>query len=245
MKSFNFPVLILAGGLGTRLSEETEKIPKPMVSIGGKPILWHIIKIYLMQGFREFYIATGYKSEIIENWALTLDSGAHEFNDFKVTTIFTGKETPTGGRILRLLKEISSDRFALTYGDGLANIDLHKLVRFHESHQKIATVTSVRPPARFGHISSDNGLVTYFGEKVPTDSGWINGGFFIFEKEIEKYITDDTPFETIPMNAMIKDQNLMTYRHLGFWQPMDTLREKKILDELAELSIPPWFDLSS
>jgi glucose-1-phosphate cytidylyltransferase len=239
--SHDIPVIILAGGLGTRLAEETETKPKPMVNIGSKPIIWHLMEIYADQGFSNFLIATGYKHEIIDSWI--------DFNNLEgrwgfkceVQPVFTGSETQTSGRIRKVIEKHPADRYMMTYGDGLANVDLNLLLKYHRKHGKIATVTSVRPPARFGHIESENGLVTHFGEKNQVNVGWINGGFFIIENQITDYLEDDEiPFEQEPMSRLVDDSQLMTSQHHGFWQPMDTLREKIMLTSLASDEVPPW-----
>ena len=234
------PVIILAGGFGTRISEETEIRPKPMVLLEGKPILWHLLNIYANQGFTNFIIATGYKHEMIDEWVNSNNRTNGWDFDGNVETFFTGLETPTGGRVRKVIEENSSDQFMMTYGDGLGNVSLANLHRFHNNHGKIATVTSVRPPARFGHIHSDNGVVTQFGEKNQADVGWINGGFFVLNSEVVNYIQADGPFEQAPMTGLVERKELMTFQHFGFWQPMDTLREKKILEDLAKLPVPPW-----
>ncbi len=235
------PVIILAGGLGTRLAEETETKPKPMVLIGEKPILWHLMGIYAEQGFNNFLIATGYKHEVIDSWIHKNNSDGSWGFKCRVQSVFTGSETQTGGRVRRVIEKHPAKRYMLTYGDGLANVDLNLLLNFHLSHGKIATVTSVRPPARFGHIESVNGLVTHFGEKNQVNVGWINGGFFVIENQIQSYLNDDgIPFEQDPMNKLVFDSQLMTSQHHGFWQPMDTLREKMLLTSLASEDAPPW-----
>lgn len=230
-------VIILAGGLGTRISEETADKPKPMVLIGEKPILWHIMNIFASQGFNDFLIATGYKHEVIEEYFNNLDSG------WKVECVFTGNDSQTGWRIAQCLKRIDKESHALvTYGDGLANVKIGHLLEFHDRHGKMATVTAVRPPARFGVLEFQNGAVTHFGEKNQADAGWINGGFFVLNKEISKLIEESTQstFESEVLPEVVKIGELMAYEHQGFWQPMDTLREKNILVELASEQTPPW-----
>jgi glucose-1-phosphate cytidylyltransferase len=242
--SSTIPIIILAGGLGTRISEETETRPKPMVMLNGKPIMWHLMNIYASQGFHKFRIATGYKHEVIDEWVYS--NNRNDTWGFKcdVRAIFTGLETQTGGRIRQVVKLEESDQFMMSYGDGLANVLLNSLESFHNSHGKIATVTSVRPPARFGHIESTNGVVTHFGEKNQIDVGWINGGFFMFNSGILDYLqSDEVPFEQGPMNQLVLSKELMTSQHFGFWQPMDTLREKNLLEELSKLPIPPWLEI--
>jgi glucose-1-phosphate cytidylyltransferase len=237
----DIPVIILAGGLGTRISEESVNRPKPMVLIGDQPLLWHIMNIYAVQGFTNFIIATGYKHEIIDSWAEENSDNKSWGFECSVRTVNTGKDTQTGGRIKRIITEETDEMFLLTYGDGLANISIKKLINYHLSHGKIATVTSVRPPARFGYIESKNGKVIYFGEKNNSDSGWINGGFFIINREIIEYISGDSiPLERFPMENLVKNNQLMTYQHHGFWQPMDTLREKHLLEIANEVVPKPW-----
>jgi glucose-1-phosphate cytidylyltransferase len=230
-------VVILAGGLGTRISEETANKPKPMVLINGNPILWHLMNVFSAQGFDDFVVATGYKGEVIEEWVSTLSE------KWSVETIQTGLETQTGGRIAGCLDRLDGKRIFATYGDGLANVDLNALLDFHAHHGKLATVTAVRPPARFGVLESSNGLVTHFAEKNQTDSGWINGGFFVLEPEVEKFIEHpNEPFESGALSRLVKERELMAYHHEGFWQPMDTLREKQELERFAIKNPPPWLD---
>lgn len=241
----DIPVILLAGGFGTRISEETVNKPKPMVNIGEKPILWHVMSIYASQGFHIFKIATGYKHEVIDEWINSNNQQNSWGFDCRVSSVFTGENTQTGGRVRKILEQVDAKQYMLTYGDGLANINLHKLLDFHDSHGKVATVTSVRPPARFGVIQSDNGLVTHFGEKNQTDSGWINGGFFVLNKNIAKYLGEDSePFEQRPMSQLVLDSELMTYQHHDFWQPMDTLREKHILEEMTLANNPKWLAIN-
>jgi glucose-1-phosphate cytidylyltransferase len=231
-------VILLAGGLGTRISEETVDKPKPMVLLDDKPILWHLMSIFAAQGHHEFLIATGYKNEVIDEWVYNLKE------DWTVETLFTGQNTQTGGRIKECMKHLPGERVFATYGDGLANINLNRLVDFHQHHGKKATLTAVRPPARFGVLESQNGIVTHFGEKNQADAGWINGGFFILEPEVEPYIFGlDEPFESGAIPRLVKEKNLMAYHHASFWQPMDTLREKQDLANLASETIPIWLRL--
>jgi len=220
--------VILCGGKGTRLSEETHTKPKPMVKIGDKPILWHIMKIFQSYGFDEFILAAGYKKDIIESYF----SKNEEFN--KVAVVDTGLESMTGGRILRLKSMLKNEEsFFMTYGDGISNIDLNQLLKFHKNHKKIATVTAVHPPVRFGEMELKNDEVTKFAEKVQVKTSWISGGFFILNKEVLNYIENDkTIFEKGPMEKLTKDGQLMAYKHEGFWQCMDTLRDKISLNEL-------------
>ncbi len=229
-------VIILAGGLGTRISEETIDKPKPMVLIDGKPIIWHIMNIYALQGFREFVIATGFKGEVIVDWVSSLKS------DWKITPIDTGLETQTGGRIKKCMEMFSGEKMMATYGDGVGNINLTELINFHKSRKALATLTATRPPARFGYLSIKNGSVSHFGEKSQSDAGWINGGFFVLEPEVASFINSDfEPFETGALPSLAKKGQLGAYKHYGFWQPMDTLREKQDLSNLAASGTPPWF----
>lgn len=249
---------ILAGGLGTRLAEETEIKPKPMVEIGGKPILWHIMKIYAAYGFKEFVVALGYKGEIIKDYfinyhyrarSLTVDlkSGnvtPHEQpneEDWLVHLLDTGLESSTGGRIKKIAEFIGNEPFMLTYGDGVSDINISALLNFHRAQGKLATVTAVRPPARFGGINFNGDRVTAFAEKPQVGEGWINGGFFVLEPGITKYIPDDvTPWEADPMENLAKDGELSAYRHDSFWQCMDTLREVQMLERLWRQGNAPW-----
>lgn len=241
MKKSEIPVILLAGGFGTRISEETENKPKPMVLIGDKPILWHVMSIYANQGFRKFLIATGYKHEVIDTWVAKNTFQNSWGFECEVKAVFTGDDSQTGGRIKQIIESNPSDIYMLTYGDGVGNINLDKLLDFHMRQGKCATVTSVRPPARFGVITSEDGLVTHFGEKNQADAGWINGGFFVVNNKIKDYIFDETePFEQQPMTRLVDQRELVTYEHNGFWQPMDTLREKNILAELASKKKPDW-----
>ena len=231
-------VLILAGGFGTRLSEETDLIPKPLVKIGGKPVLWHIMKLYSSFGYNEFIILLGYKGELIEEYFLNqLDL----FN-WDITFLDTGLKTDTGGRIRRAKNMIGNQPFLLTYGDGLSNIDINKLVSFHQNHDGLVTMTSVQLASRFGILEiGENNLVTRFNEKPKKNEAWINGGFFICDPEVIKYIKNDsTTFEKDPLSNLSKDGKLFTYRHHGFWKCMDTLRDKRELDNLAKSDSPPW-----
>jgi glucose-1-phosphate cytidylyltransferase len=230
-------VIILAGGLGTRISEETKLKPKPMVLLDDKPILWHIMNIYSRQGFDEFIVAIGHKGEIIEEWIANLDSV------WKISAIHTGLETQTGGRVRQVVNTFNDDQFMVTYGDGVGNIDIKQLIAFHNRHGKLATVTAVRPPARFGVLQTFNGLVENFGEKNQADAGWINGGFFVINKEVITEIYDDLePFESHVLPRLVEKKQLMAYHHHGFWKPMDTLRERNELSEMAISGNPPWLD---
>jgi len=238
-------IIIIAGGRGTRISEETEDKPKPMVLINGKPILWHLMNIFALQGFNDFIISTGYKSEIIEDWVLNnkiLDSNS---NRMIIGTVNTGINTHTSGRISEVMNIHQGERVIATYGDGLANVSINKLIAFHTAHQKIATVTAVRPPARFGYLKIQNKKVTHFGEKNQSDAGWINGGFFVLEPAILNYINSiNEPFEMSPLSNLTLNSELMAYEHDGFWQPMDTLREKIDLEKFAALEVPPWLNFN-
>ena len=228
-------VIILAGGLGTRISEETADKPKPMVLIAGKPMLWHIMSIFAKQGFNEFILATGYKSEVIESWIETVKE------PWDIKALNTGLNTQTGGRILECMKSVPGERVFATYGDGLGNINLKALIDFHDHQGKLATVTAVRPPARFGVLQSQNGLVVRFGEKNQVDAGWINGGFFVLEPQVASYIYNlDEPLESGALPRLVEERQLVAYHHDGFWQPMDTLREKEDLERFALLNPPSW-----
>jgi glucose-1-phosphate cytidylyltransferase len=228
-------VVILAGGFGTRLSEETDLIPKPMVRIGNIPILEHIMNFYSKFGHNDFLIALGYKAEIIQNYFKVFDNPR-----WKISLVDTGLETSTGGRIKKLESYLNDD-FMLTYGDGLSNVNIDDLLAHHQRFRKIATVTAVRPPARFGTIEISNGLVTKFAEKDPQDAGWINGGFFCLNKEICSYISDTSvSFESGPLSDLVKSNELTAYEHHGWWQPMDTLRDKRSLQSLWENGQAPW-----
>lgn len=248
---------ILAGGHGTRLAEETEIRPKPMVEIGGKPILWWIMNHYASFGHKDFVIALGYKGEYIKKYFcdyaslqgnLSIDlkhgqvSSDSEKVDWNVNLVETGLMTMTGGRIKRLQPYVDNQTFMLTWGDGLSDIDLNELLRYHKSHGKLATLTTVRPPARYGHLDlGEDGSVKKFSEKPQTSEGWINGAFFVLEPEIFEYIHgDDTQWELEPMEHLARDGELMAYKHTSFWQCMDTLREKHILESLFQTGNPPW-----
>ena len=229
--------VILAGGLGTRLSEETSNKPKPMVSIGGFPILWHILKIYEFYNQNEFIIAGGYKQTYIKNFLLKKS----KLNS-KIELIDTGLFTNTGGRLLRLKKFLKNNTFMLTYGDGLANININKLINFHKKNKSLATITVVRPPARWGYVKLNNNTVSKFEEKNQLNEGWINGGFFVFEPEIFDYIKkgDSTILEHDVLPALSKKKFLKAYKHQGFWQCMDNLRDKKLLEKFWKQKNPPW-----
>ena len=228
-------VIILAGGLGTRISEETGDKPKPMVTIDGKPILWHIMNVYAKQVFKDFIVATGYKGEIISEWVDSLKT------DWTISAIDTGLETQTGGRIKKCMELHSNERVLATYGDGVGNINIKKLLSFHELHGKFATLSAVRPPARFGYLDINHGQVMHFGEKNQSDAGWINGGYFVLEPQVKGYIRSDSePFEVGALPKLAKVGELMAFEHDGFWQPMDTLREKLDLEKLSQDGEPPW-----
>jgi glucose-1-phosphate cytidylyltransferase len=248
--------VILAGGLGTRLAEETEVRPKPMVEIGGQPILWHILKHYSAYGHKEFFIALGYKSEVVKRWfvdycglagnlSIELSKGTvaphgKACEDWTVHLIDTGVATNTGGRLKRLDPWLQ-DTFLLTYGDGVANVNLDELLRFHHANGRIATLTAVRPPARFGCLVFEGNLVRQFIEKPQLGEGWINGGFFVFEPGVFDYLEgDDTSLELHALERLAADRQLAAYRHDGFWQCMDTLRDKRLLESLWQQGNAPW-----
>ena len=235
-------IIILAGGLGTRISEETENKPKPMVFIHGKPLLWHLMNIFAKQGYIDFIIAVGYKGEVIHKWVESLKLNILE-SKWNISVLETGQDTQTGGRIAICMKYFPNERVIATYGDGLANISIASLLNFHKVNNKIATVTAVRPPARFGVLDIENGAVKHFGEKNQTDAGWINGGFFVLEPEVINYVNSDLePFETGALPKLVSENQLCAYKHYGFWKPMDTLREKQDLEALANESNPPWLN---
>jgi glucose-1-phosphate cytidylyltransferase len=229
-------VILLAGGYGTRISEETDVKPKPMVLIGDRPILWHVMSIYAQQGFKDFVIAGGYKYEVINKWVKSTD-----FGDWKVEALDTGLNTQTGGRIRRCMEFVGDESVFVTYGDGVGNVPISKVLNLHKSRGLLSTVTAVHPPARFGVVEIEEGLVTHFGEKEHTNVGWINGGFFVLEPEVVNYIKDDSePFEKYSLPRLVAENQLGSYEHEGFWQPMDTLREKNLLSDLVERGNPPW-----
>ena len=233
-------VVILCGGYGTRLGKETELKPKPMVEIGGKPIVWHIMKIFEKHGIRDFHLALGYKANIIKDYFLKYNSLNEE--NWIINLQDTGLNTMTGGRLLRLKESLKNEEtFMLTYGDGVSNVDLTKLLQFHKSHGKIATVTAVRPPVRFGELIINDNKVEEFAEKPQAGKGWINGGFFVFNKEIFNYIKDDSiMLEREPLEKLSKTGELMAYKHQDFWQCMDTIREKEILEKLWSSNNAIW-----
>jgi glucose-1-phosphate cytidylyltransferase len=251
-------VAILAGGLGSRIQEETEVKPKPMVEIGGRPILWHIMKIYAHQGFRDFVVALGYKGDYVKRYMVDYASlegdltvgmrdgrveahGNGDRDDWSVALVDTGQTTNKGGRMKRLGPYLGGETFMMTWGDGVSDIDLNRLLAFHRAHGKLATLTAVRPPARFGHIELEGDVVTEFSEKPQAREGWINGAFFVLEPQVLDYIDgDDTEWEKEPLERLAADGQLMAYRHEGFWQCMDTLRERKLLDQLWDSGRAPW-----
>lgn len=250
-------VVILAGGLGTRLSEETELRPKPMVEIGERPILWHIMKIYAAYGFREFVIALGYKGEFVKNFFLNyhhlhcnltvhlrdgnVDVHDGDEEDWTVHLVDTGLKTETGGRIKRLASVIDQEPFMLTYGDGVASVNIRQLVQFHREQGRLATVTAVRPPARFGGMVLSNNHVVDFKEKPQIGEGWINGGFFVLEPQVLDYIAGDAvDWEREAIETLVAENQLSAYRHEGFWQCMDTLRDVRLLQDLWKSGNAPW-----
>jgi glucose-1-phosphate cytidylyltransferase len=250
--------VILAGGLGTRISEETHLKPKPMIEIGGKPILWHIMKMYSFHGINEFVICCGYKGYIIKEYFanyflhmsdVTFDMQnnqmeVHQRNaePWRVTLVDTGEETMTGGRLKRVYEYVKNEEaFCFTYGDGVSDVDISKLVSYHSKHRKLATVTAVQPPGRYGALKMQDGLVEGFVEKPKGDGGWINGGFFVLSPKCINYIEGDkSSWETDPLTRIAADHQLMAYEHAGFWQPMDTLREKNLLEDLWQTGSAPW-----
>jgi len=259
-KNDKCPVVILCGGKGTRIREETESKPKPMVEIGGKPILWHIMKIYAHYGFKDFILCLGYKGERIKeyfinyevmNSDMTIDLGKkenitfhseHLERDWKITLVDTGEDSQTGARIKRIEEYIKGDRFMLTYGDGVADIDIEALLLFHESKKRIGTITGVHPSSRFGELITENDDVIRFSEKPQTATGCVNGGFFVFDRKIFEYldVKDDCCLEREPLERLAKDNQLSVYRHKKFWQYMDTRRELDLLTQLWKNSKAPW-----
>jgi glucose-1-phosphate cytidylyltransferase len=251
-------VVLLAGGLGTRLREETEYRPKPMIEVGGKPVLWHIMKNFSEFGHTEFIVCTGYRGEVIKDYFLnykarnndftvTLGShssisyhGDHDESEWKVTVVDTGAETMTGGRVKRAGKHVGNERFMVTYGDGLADVNLTELLAFHESHGKLATVTTIRPLSRFGVMDlAPDGAVKSFREKPQTED-YVNAGFFVFEHGVLKYLDEECILEKEPLEALAADGELYAYRHSGFWQPMDTYREFVMLNDMWSSGQAPW-----
>ena len=250
-------VIILAGGLGTRLAEETEVLPKPMVDIGGRPIIWHIMKTYAHYGHRDFLVALGYKGDVLKRYFLdyraltssfsvSLSDGkvtvlGSESEDWNVHLVETGLETETGGRVKRLASQLDNETFMMTYGDGVSDINVNELLAFHRSHDKLATVTAVRPPSRFGGLEFDGDRVVEFVEKPQIGEGWINGGYFVLEPGVHDYIDgDDVIFEREPMERLAADHQLMAFKHDSFWQPLDTLREVRLLRQLWAVGQTPW-----
>ncbi len=251
-------VVILAGGLGTRLSEETELRPKPLVEIGGKPILWHIMKIYASAGFSEFIICCGYKGQMIknyfvnyfmENYDITVDLGANHVDfhgnpseSWKVTLVDTGIDSMTGGRVRRIARYLDGEPFCLTYGDGVAEIDIRAVVDFHKAHGRKATITAVPSPGRFGILEfGEAEMVQRFREKPSQEMGWINGGFFVLDPSVIDYIDgDDTTWEREPLERLAAADELVAFRHTGFWHPMDTLRDKRELEHMWQSGKAPW-----
>ena len=250
-------VVILAGGKGTRIAEETTTRPKPMVEIGGRPILWHIMSIYAAHGFNDFIVACGYRGELIKEYfasfflhhsdfVINLRDGSRDLltangPDWRVSVVDTGLDTMTGGRVRRLKGLVGDGTFMVTYGDGLGSVDMQALLAFHRSHGKLATVTAVRPPARFGSLAISGDQVREFAEKPQTGEGWINGGFFVFEPGIFDHLPDDaTSLEQEPLEQVASRGQLMAFRHDGFWQPMDTVRERQLLESLWASGGAPW-----
>lgn len=254
---FSLKAVILAGGRGTRLSEETVVKPKPLVEIGGRPILWHIMKLYASYGIRDFIICLGYKGHLIKeffaNYVLYMSDVTFDLSEsrmivhrnaaenWNVALIDTGEETMTGGRLARVLSQIEEDAFCLTYGDGLADVDISALIDFHRGHGHLATVTAVYPPSRFGILETEGARVVRFREKPKGEGGLINGGFFVLSPKIGRYLHGDkTVWEQEPLQQLAADGELYTYRHEGFFQPMDTLRDRAYLEELWASENPPW-----
>jgi glucose-1-phosphate cytidylyltransferase len=250
-------VVLLAGGFGSRLSEHTEVRPKPMVEIGPHPILWHIMSIYASHGFADFVVACGYKGEVIKgyfdsffmrhaDYVISLKDGAREVvrseaPDWKVALVDTGLHTMTGGRLRRLRGWLEGGTFMVTYGDGVSDVDVRALLAFHRAHGKLATVTAVRPPARFGGLTLEGAMVREFSEKPQSGEGWINGGFFVFEPQVLDYLAGDrTSLEGEPLERLATEGQLAAYRHEGFWHPMDTLRDLRALTALWESGDAPW-----
>ncbi|WP_459502319.1 glucose-1-phosphate cytidylyltransferase [Bacillus sp. C1] len=249
--------VILAGGYGTRIGEETHRIPKPMIEIGTKPILWHIMKLFSHHGIKEFIICLGYKGHIIKEFFLnytllmsdfsidmssnTITNHSNSTEPWKITLIDTGENSETGGRIKRIQNYVDDKPFCLTYGDGLSDVNIQKLIEFHQQHGKLATVTAVQPPGRFGSLILNKQTVSAFKEKPLGDGGWVNGGFFVLDPQVFNYISGDTSvFETETLVQLANQKQLDAYQHQGFWHPMDTLRDKKKLVELWENNTAPW-----
>lgn len=227
--------IILAGGFGSRISEETDVKPKPMIEIDGKPLLWHIMQIYLKNVSTDFIVATGYKADIIDDYI------RREKFDFKVSTVFTGLNSATGQRIKLILNSLNDERVFVTYGDGVADINVKELLDFHCVSGKIATLTAVKPPPRFGSLRVNGNNVVGFSEKNALSEGWINGGFFVLEREVLKFIGNgNDSFEGDSLPRIVEEKQLMAYFHKGFWKPMDTLRDKRDLQEICKIGVPPW-----
>jgi len=252
-------VIILCGGLGTRLREETEYRPKPMVPVGGRPILWHIMKTYAHHGHKDFILCLGYKGEVIKDYFrnyhwntsdVTLKLGrnpqityhnTHDEEDWTVTLLDTGAETQTGGRLRRAIAHVPDDTFLFTYGDGLTDSDISASIRFHQQHGKLATVTAVRPSARFGELAMDGHTITGFNEKPEQESTFVNGGFFVLNRRVGEYLDNDAcVFERAPLERLAREGNLQAYQHEGFWQCMDTYREQQMLDKMFNSGRAPW-----
>ncbi len=253
----NIPVVILCGGQGTRLQEETAYKPKPLVEIGGRPVLWHIMQHYARYGFQEFYLALGYKGEMIkkyfldfyalnQNFSVSLENGQvrtiqeNGVESWQVHLIDTGQSTMTGGRLKKLAPLIGERTFLMTYGDGVSNINLEKLLTFHRERQALVTLTAVRPPARFGAIEFDGHRIRHFKEKSTVHEGWINGGFFVIQSEALNYIKEDVMWEHAPMEQLAEEGELYAYKHGGFWQCMDTTRDLKYLEDVWQTGKAPW-----
>ncbi|MBF0304283.1 MAG: glucose-1-phosphate cytidylyltransferase [Alphaproteobacteria bacterium] len=249
--------VILAGGLGTRLSEETDRIPKPMVEVGGKPILWHIMKIYSSHGINDFIICLGYKGYVVKeyfsNYFLhmsdvvvdlatgNVETRNSEAEPWRITLVDTGVETQTGGRLKRVMPYVGDETFCFTYGDGLSDVDITESIRFHRAHGRMATVTAVTPPGRFGIFDLDGDRVTRFVEKGDRSESLINGGYFVLEPSVANFVaTDSTEWEKAPMETLARQEQLMAFTHKGFWQPMDTLRDRRMLDSLWASGDAPW-----
>jgi glucose-1-phosphate cytidylyltransferase len=249
--------VILAGGYGTRIGEETHLIPKPMIEIGAKPILWHIMKLFSHYGINEFIICLGYKGHIIKDFFLNYNLRMSDFSinmnanevinhsnnaePWKITLVDTGENSETGGRIKRIQKYVGDETFCLTYGDGVSNVNIKELIQFHKKHGKLATVTAVQPPGRFGSLILDEQAVSAFEEKPLGDGGWVNGGFFVLNSQVFNYISGDTSvFESDTLVQLANQKQLHAYQHTGFWHPMDTLRDKKKLVGLWETNNAPW-----
>ncbi len=253
----NIPVVILCGGMGTRLREETEYKPKPMVEIGGRPVLWHIMKLYAHYGFRRFILCLGYKGSVIKDYFLNYEAMSNDFSvhlghqsrvtyqsdhaeqDFEVTLVDTGLRTMTGGRVKRIERFVDTDTFMVTYGDGLANLHIGDLVDYHFSHGKLATLTATRPPSRYGILDLQNsGQIGRFREKVQTD--WINGGFFVFNRRVFDYLDSECVLEQDPLERLAESSQLMGFRHEGFWIGMDTYREYEMLNQMWDAGVAAW-----